>query len=176
MSYYLSTRLTQSNKSAITIEEVKSFLKIDHNEEDSLLERIIKAVTQQFESYTSSALINHTCLATYRQFIGNYVILPISPARLIKKVHLVDFQNNVKDYDIKNCELNTDIDELYFKMIPFSYLLKVEYVAGYGYESVNVPESIRAAILPHIAYFYENRSTYISFPLNSYDQFRKIKI
>jgi uncharacterized phiE125 gp8 family phage protein len=175
MSYYSVSRLTKPSKSSITLTEAKDFLKIDHDEEDIFLEKIIKAVIEQFESYTSTSLINHMCVVTYRQFIGETVTLPITPTRMIKRIQLIDFQNNVKEYDIKNCELNSDIDEVFFKVIPFSYLLRIEYIAGHGYETINVPESIKAAMLPHIAYFYENRSTYVQFPLTSYDQFRKMR-
>ncbi|MCE2992090.1 MAG: head-tail connector protein [Candidatus Jidaibacter sp.] len=173
---YTLNRLKKPARLPLTIEEVKSYLKIDFSEDDELLLTMIAAVTQRFESYTSRALIAQTCQVVYKHLARISVTLPIRPVMKITGIQLVDLDGTSNEFSLKDVELDAAISELYFHTFASAHLIKIQYMAGYGYSPEYVPADIKAALLNHIGYMYEARSVTASYPLAFYDEFKLMRL
>ncbi len=173
---YSQCRLKVPRSLPLNLEEAKNYLKIDFADDDKLLVKMISAATQKFENYTSRVLIAQTWQVTYRQLARVSVTLPIKPVIRLKGIQLVSFDGQTTEYDLEHTELDARISELYFHTFPYGYLVKVQYLAGYGYSAEEVPDDIKASLLNHVGYLYENRSLAANYPLSTYDEFKLMRL
>ena len=67
----------------VTLDDMKNFARIDHNEDDYLLECLIKTATAWVENATDKTLLNKTLMYTQANSV---MILPRSPIIDIIKV------------------------------------------------------------------------------------------
>ncbi len=160
----------------ITLDTAKKFLKISNTHEDELIITLIKSVTKIFEGYTGRALITQDWQVLCKQFAKLSTTLPIRPAVEILKVELVDYYHNSTIFSNRHYILEQNSSELYFKVIPFSNSVRIEYQAGYGDSPDAIPHEITTALLSHIAFLYEYREATSQFDLRIYDNFKNMKI
>ena len=156
---------------ALSLSEVKEFLKITHDEENNLLLSLIEAVTNKCERYTSIALIFQTWQVSYRQFARISLTLPIKPAHKIENITLVDHQGEERNFAAIHYKLFPHENEVYFKHFPHCYLMRVEYLAGFGATSASIPPSLKMIMLTHLAHSYVHRESEREFPISRYDEF-----
>ncbi|MDF3048282.1 MAG: hypothetical protein K0R73_1400 [Candidatus Midichloriaceae bacterium] len=173
---YTLNRLKKPARLPLSIEEVKKYLKIDFSEDDELLLTMIAAATQRFESYTSRALIAQTCQVVYKQLARISVTLPIRPVIKITGIQLVELDGSLNEFSLKDVELDAAMSELYFHTFAFAHLVKIQYIAGYGYSPEYIPADIKAVLLNHIGYMYEARSVTAIYPLALYDEFKLMRL
>ncbi|SHF50462.1 head-tail connector protein [Caloramator proteoclasticus] len=151
-------------KEVITLEEAKSHLRIDGDDEDSLISSYIQAAREYAEIFTGRSFVEKTY-----EYITNpkekyaYLELPMPPLVEVLEVSIVQ-NNNAK-------LLNENIDYYILKGYDESLVypslergwpkeslertggIKIKYRAGYS-ES---PMAVKQAILILVAHFYENR-------------------
>lgn len=147
----------------VTLEEAKKYLKIDFDNEDQLIMRLISAVADASEKYTGLSFITQT-LEAYLD-ANESVELPMGPHQSITSVFNVKSDNTLGD-EVTTGNYNvTGFDYLSlfsgynkFKLSQYRRLSKVRvtYVAGFGDQS-QVPDGIKVAILKEVAELYENR-------------------
>ena len=169
-------RLSQPAALAISMEECKNFLKIDYIEDDELLSKLISSASQKFENYTSQALVSQTWQVMYKQFSDDDVKLPTNPVTQVTKVETISYSGEHTIFDPKLYDFDQSTQRLTFKVFPFGYYLKIDYIAGYGIDSTKVPNDIKTALLNHIAYLYENRAISAQYPLSNYDEFKTMRL
>lgn len=151
-------------KEVITLEEAKSHLRIDGDDEDSLISSYIQAAREYAEIFTGRSI----AIKTY-EYITNpkekyaYLELPMPPLVEILKVSYENQKQEVileenkdfyilKDYDAPL--LYPNIENGWPRVLLNTFdLIKVTYKAGYS-ES---PMAVKQAILILVAHFYENR-------------------
>lgn len=153
----------------VTLDQVKEFLKLDPTDtsQDTFLTTLINACTQYAERYTKRDFINKT-YRTYRDyFSGCGIELRKS---LLQQVVTVDYinQDNVQttvpttvyfstqsnDYS----SIFTQQDQVWptdVRMQRQSVI--IEFVAGYGDTSSDVPADLQLALLNHISAMYSDR-------------------
>lgn len=152
---------------AITVDEVKSFLRITSTYEDVLIESLIAVATTTLEAYTKRDFIERTYTVEYDQILYSgqevypFVKLYRSPLKSVTSVQVSnggtfeDESHQVKDQPGFGRIL---FDEYLRGMsgddIPFP--LRIEFVAGYG-EASDVPAAIKQALLHYVNYLYSNR-------------------
>ena len=125
----------------VTSEEVKAWLRIDSDDDDDIIERLIKSARQAVENYTSCSLIEKTIICNV--WLCELFELPYGPVRTITQVSQAE--NMITDY--------SKIDGQFVKIYGISGLHKLTYTAGY----TNVPNGLKEAILNEVAYRYQNR-------------------
>lgn len=129
----------------VTAAEVKAWLRIDHNAEDSLItDIIIPAAQQQIETATGLILSNEqVIIAEYGTDSNNgFVFLPCNPVQEITEVVVNDAAYT--DYEL------TAGGGL---VVTAGYPVKVTYKAGFS-----TPESdLKQAVLMQAAWIYNNR-------------------
>jgi uncharacterized phiE125 gp8 family phage protein len=127
----------------ITLLQAKKWLKIDVNDEDTLIQSFITVARQQCENYLNISLIQRKVIAFVNNSLGG-VWLPFAPVAEILDVQ--DKNGKEIEYTIHNSQ---------FKQLMFPKLdyVRVEYNAGF----TTLPQHFKTAMLIALAYIYEHR-------------------
>jgi len=164
MVYRLSLK-TAPTVEPFTTEEAKTHLRISTLDEDTYIDRLIKAARVRTESVTSRALLNQTW-NYYMDSFPSRIQLPRPPLGSVTSVKYVD-QDGVEQ-TLSNTLYTVDTSAepglVYMNyngswpdVRVFDKAINVEYVAGYGAASTAVPEDLLQAMLLLIGHLYENR-------------------
>ena len=128
----------------ITLDEAKTYLKIDVFDDDVLITSLITVARQMLENYLGISFLTQQ----WRYTIDNpkeYVYLPRPPIQSVQFV------------SVKGVTLTTTFEEdsgrVKFDPIPES--ATIDYTTGY----TTLPEALKNAVLRLTAYLYENRTT-----------------
>jgi len=123
----------------VTLEEAKSYCRVDFDDDDELFERLIKSSRERIQDYTGRVLLPSTCQAIYEQEgLGDRILLVFSD-NIVLDEESPYFDKLKGDAYIDTCD----------RMVDISYTA--------GYEAEDKPEWIATAALIDIAYRYENR-------------------
>ncbi|MCX7903039.1 MAG: head-tail connector protein [Caloramator sp.] len=153
----------------LTLEEVKSHLRVDGDDEDSIISSYIKAAREYAEIFTGRSFVEKTY-----EYITNpkekyaYIELPMPPLVEVLEVSAMqstneELLNEGKDYYIIKGYDESLIYPSLERGWPKETLdrlggIKVKYRAGYS----EAPMSVKQAILILVAHFYENRENLIA--------------
>lgn len=130
----------------VTVAEIKDYLRIDLDDDDTLLGILIKAARKSCEAYTNVSFVEREVTAELMNQSGGWP-LPYGPV------------GNITAF--KNCEgedVATDdykIAGIQFKRVEtcFDGPITVSYNAGYE----NLPEDLKVALMCQVAWLYEHR-------------------
>lgn len=160
-------RITEPGDPVISTSDAKLHLRVDHTDEDTLIERIVDAATRQCEEYQGRAYVTQEFRLTVPRFpfYGRVIRLPRPPLQSVEKIEYLDTNHAVQELDPMKYRVNTD-------GLPGQVILnegeswpdtgrapdavRVTYTAGYG-GPADVPADYRAAILLMVGHLYENR-------------------
>lgn len=158
-----------SNTEVVTLEEVKNHLRIDGDDEDSIISSYIQAAREYAEIFTGRSFVEKTY-----EYITNpkekyaYIELPMPPLVEVLEVSAMqstneELLNEGKDYYIIKGYDESLIYPSLERGWPKETLdrlggIKVKYRAGYS----EAPMSVKQAILILVAHFYENRENLIA--------------
>lgn len=173
---YAYSQVSKPKGLALSLDEVKNFLRIDHDIDDAFLNSAIRSATTKFENYTGRALVNQEWQVTFKQMNVASITLPIRPVQDITKIELINYYGQSSSFELQNVCLDMDLGEVFFKVHPFSYLVKFVYQAGYGATSDDIPADIKTSLLVHVAFIYEHRDEIKAFPMDIYDEFKSYRV
>lgn len=137
--------ITEPTEEPISLDDVKSFLRIDYNDDDKLLEIMITAAREHAETFTRRSIAKKTYELTLNDYASR-VSLPNPPTISVESV-LNDGQ--AIEYEL--------VEEQGRSILTLNSEATITYQAGYK----NVPKTIIQAMLILISHFYENRETVI---------------
>lgn len=141
--------ITPPETEPVTVAEVKAYLRIDQDEENEVIESLIKSAREVLEQYTLRAFLRQTWeLILDRP--GRYVYLPRPPIIEVQEVEIDGKTLEPEQYELLGR------DALVLKAGPGANL-RVRYVSGYGDELESVPAAIRQATIMLVGHMYENR-------------------
>lgn len=130
-----------------TLEEAKTYLRIDHSDEDALIQTLIASAREQLEARLGIAMITRP-MQMARSGGGN-ITLPRWPVSSVDAV-LADGTPS-PDYSANlRCRPST-VD------VCASDHVEIAFTAGYGLTPDSVPTPLRQAVLLMVAYAYEHR-------------------
>ena len=152
----------------VTLDEVKTFARIDGGDEDTLIEDIIVAVREAMEFYLGRSLVDRTITMTIDEWQEKEIELPMPPLVSITSVSTLDEDDSATIYNASNYYVVTEA-------IPGQIVIKQDvslpnnvdrdvagyriiYVAGYGSQASNVPAAIRMAMMQWATMIYETRA------------------
>ena len=98
---------TQPTVEPVTVAELKTFARIDTNEEDSLISSFIVAARMSAEEYLGQAFISQTITTFLEFWPGRMVELPRPPLISVTGVYTIDEDDAETEYDSDNYYLNT---------------------------------------------------------------------
>ena len=150
----------------VTLEEAKLHLRVDGEDEDSLISNLIVAAREWCESYQNRAYVTQVLeLALDRWPYGDTIELPRAPLQSVVKIEYID------DVDLEMLDVDRyTVDDYAFvgrvvlnpgarwpaARLPAANGVKVLYVAGYGDAAEDVPQRIRQAIIALVAHWFDH--------------------
>ena len=161
-------RITEPQNKVVDLPDAKLHLRVDHDDEDVLIERIIDAATEQCQDYQNRAYITQEFKLTLPRFpfYGRHIRIPRPPLQSIAKVEYLDRDGGEQELSSDNYRVNTDTepgmlvlekDETWPDTLWAPDAVRVTFTAGYGDESTDVPPDYRSAVLLMVGHLYENR-------------------
>lgn len=152
----------------VTLAEVKAQLRIEHDDEDLYLDRLINAGIGMVDA--KGMLGQGLITQTWAQWMANSppreVALQLGPVQSVTAVKYYDANGDLQtdtlaNYDVFGLSRSKTIKPKAGYSWPTAQVrqdaIKIEYVIGFGDASTDVPETIRHAMLMLVAYWYENR-------------------
>jgi uncharacterized phiE125 gp8 family phage protein len=152
----------------LTLDEVKSYLRVDFNDDDVYIRSLIITARKYCENYQNRAYITQTRELTLDDWPSDDIIeIPRGKLQSITSIKYKDYAGaettiSSSDYVVSTKSEKGRIAPAYDKSWPSftAYPLDpitVRYVCGYG-TSEDVPETIKQAILFLISFWYDNRT------------------
>lgn len=166
----------QSTKAiAVRLEIIKEQLKIDHDDEDLLLQRLTKTAAEKVSSIIQKPIINTQYDLVLDCFPAGELTLQVCPLVSIASITYYDVDSVLQTFDSANYELQEH------GLDPCIYLAEgaswpttksgrnrviVRLTAGYGDKPEDVPEEIQHAICLLVGHWYENREATLTGAMN----------
>lgn len=165
--------LDEANSEIISLSEIKNFLRIDFDDDNDLLIRLLKSALKICELYISQTLNPKVYqLSLYK--IGREINLLYPPVIDVLSINIVNKNNDCLEY--KNYMFDKISNKITLNNIPFDfYRIDIVYKAGYTL----VPDDLKQAILFHISKMYDDKTGYSPIPkasLNIYKNYKTIRI
>lgn len=151
------TRVQEPAVEPLSLDEVKTYLRIDGESENALLLSMIKAAREIAEKYLSASLINQQWRIAYNECVPQEVRLYYAPINSIESIKLIDEAGGETIVDSINYYIKADGRFLYFKTIPSAHKIEIVYNAGYGATAEEIPEILRQGLLALIGKIYERK-------------------
>ncbi len=164
-----TTLTTDSATEPVSVAEAKSWLRVTHASEDALITSLIKTARRSAERYTARAFIDQSWTMYLDRFPGwNEIPLKRSPLSSVTTIKYKDeddvlqtlsntqyivSKGNEKPGKVALVEEADDWPDTLNEIDA----VEIEYIAGYGATSADVPDTIKTAILFSVAHFFENR-------------------
>jgi uncharacterized phiE125 gp8 family phage protein len=160
--------VTPPTVSPVSVEEAKSYLRIDHSDEDLTIQALIDTAVDYAENYTGRALITQVWEETYSEFPREgYIQIPKAPLQTIDDFEYTEANETTADFADYTADLFRNRAVLnYDESWPSCTLepvegIRIEWTCGYGDDGTDVPEAIRQAIMLLVGHWYENREPVI---------------
>lgn len=151
--------------SVISLEEAKLYLKVDTNDDDTLILSLISVVEQTIEKYIGRNLL----ISEFQYALDeaeDEIVVPFSPLQEITKIEVIADDGTVSEVDSGIYEIDRGQDQMgRIRLRPgyfwpdhrgfASFVIRGK--AGYGMDASAVPAALKTAILIALAILYENR-------------------
>jgi uncharacterized phiE125 gp8 family phage protein len=155
MHYPALKRVVSPETEPLSLTDAKLFLRIDHDNEDSLIEKLIVAAREAAENYLRRSLIDQSWQLEIKG-VPCAVELPRGPVQSITSV-VARADNGVETTLDSSCySLNMLRGTVTLRNLPSVSALVITYTAGFG-AAGDVPHAIRQGMLMHIASLYDAR-------------------
>ena len=159
-------QITPPSALAVSLAEAKLHLRVDGNDDDTLITAMIGAATQMAEQATGRALMPQVWQLSQDEFPGALELTRI-PVQSVASIVYTDSGGIDQTLDPNNYTLDNASDFGSAKVVP-AYgqtwpasrtkvnAVRVQYVAGYA-DAASVPESIKSWIKLQVGAMFENR-------------------
>lgn len=164
----IQTLVTAPSSLPVTVQEAKDHLRVFFDDDDILIERLIKVATAKVEQDLQRKLITQTWKMFFDKFpVVRKIDVLFGDLQSVTHIKYTDSDGTQAtfasdDYDVDTYSVPGMIRLGYQKNWPTDTLyptnpIEIQFVTGYGDTATDVPQDIRAAILLMISHYYENR-------------------
>ncbi|RAH99199.1 hypothetical protein DLJ53_21880 [Acuticoccus sediminis] len=151
----------------VTLAEAKAHLRVDHDDEDELIEHLVRTATEYLDGHhgiLGKAIITQTWEEDVTAWRGGPLALQVGPLQNVVSLVVVDADGTVaSSVDLSGYRVDTNhgcLVPLRGTSVPRTEAdqrVFVRYTAGYGDAPGDVPAPLRQAMLLLIGAWYENR-------------------
>lgn len=153
----LLTLVTPPEYEIITLAEAKLFLRVDGNEEDSLISDLITAAREKSEAWLRRSLLTQRWQLQQAFVPAQRVKLPLGPIQEIESVSTTRLGQT------------TTLTSLQYRYFPESQELEIDagmdadrvtvtYISGYT-DASKIPAAIRQGVLHTLSHYYHQRES-----------------
>jgi uncharacterized phiE125 gp8 family phage protein len=159
-----SVLLTAPAVEPLSLDEAKTFLRVEHGDDDAVIAALIAGSRIHVESQTRRALITQSWRLSTDGWPqdGRLQVLP-APLQALTAARVYDFEGMAHDVDVQAFVLDKGASLLAFApwALPapgrVAAGIELDVTVGYGDAAVDVPEALRQAIRLLVAHWYDNR-------------------
>lgn len=167
------TLVTPPANEPLSLADAKAHLRVDHSDEDTLINALIAAAREDAEDFRNQSFITQTWKLTLDVWPTepDVIELPRGPVS-VTSVKYTDEDGNTSTFASSNYveDLESEPARLALKRSaswPSDTLqvvngIEVTYVAGYGDDASDVPAAVVEALKLMIGHYYENREATIT--------------
>jgi uncharacterized phiE125 gp8 family phage protein len=152
----------------VSLTEAKLHCRVDVSDDDNLITALIQAAREVAEAISRRALITQTWKLILDEFPAtDEIVIPLPPLQSVASVTYKDQDGSSSTFSSGDYIVSTDTEPGkvvlgYGKSWPSTTLyptgaVTVQFTAGFGDASTDVPEKYRQAMLLLIGHWYENR-------------------
>lgn len=166
-SHFALTLVTAPALEPVTLAEVKTHLRVEHDLENALIESLITAARNFVENFTRRALIEQSWKLTLDQFPCWEIYLPKPPLISITKIEylnslgIADSLTETIDFLVDKESEPARVTPFYLGTWPIAYqqinAVSITFKCGYGALAAAVPTAIKQSMLLLIGHWYNNR-------------------
>jgi uncharacterized phiE125 gp8 family phage protein len=159
-----SILLTTPAVEPVAIADAKTFLRVDHTDDDDVVAALIAGARIHVEALTRRALITQSwrIVADRWPSNGRIAVAP-APLQRLAAARVYDADGTARDLDTQAFVPDLAASALVF--VPWAPPepgraaagVEIDVVCGYGNAAVDVPDPLRQAIRMLVAHWYENR-------------------
>jgi len=170
----------------VSVEELKSFARIDGSGEDNLLASFIESARQKLEDYTGRAFLEQTMVMLMDWWSEKEVYLPKPPLLSVTSIETLDEDGVATTYAAANYFVVTESipGKIIVKSetsLPLNTVrdyagYKITYKAGYGTNPNQVPRQIRNSILQLATLRFEKRISDEEIPSEVTKELRHMRV
>lgn len=165
--------ITPPTQPLIWLDEAKAHLRVDFDDDDLLIGRLVEVAADKVQEATQRSLLNRTLEMRLDGFdyYTPHISLRYPPIVSITSVTYVDTSQvtqtiSTSDYRLADRDGTTAVFPAYGDVWPGTLadqeVVKVRYVAGYGTDPASVPASLRHAVFLLLGHLYEHREPVIT--------------
>lgn len=163
--YKLETtgRLDFAGTEPVTLQEVKDYLRISYDTENTMISRMIRSVREWVEDYLQSSLVDHTITALFSELEEDAwtLDLPFGPHASITSVKRLDMEGTETALTLNSGYYKTGLTDLKIRLVR-SWSSGGWTGADYSYKVVftttgTVPGPVKEAILQILEDTWSNR-------------------
>ncbi|MCF4097934.1 head-tail connector protein [Maritalea mediterranea] len=155
----------------LSVAETKSYLRLDHADDDALIATLIAAARSHIESVTRKAMITQRWKWVSDVWPGHGITLPIAPFQALESISLFDDPGTETIWPLAEVKQNKQSGKCTVFLAPTSTsvprlrdydAVEITYRTGFGDAAGNVPEDLRLAMLRLIGHWYEHREAVVT--------------
>lgn len=157
----------------VSVADAKSFMRVDHSDDDDLIEGFIQAATAQVDGRYGTlqrALLPQTWDYTFSDFpsqeCDQAIEIPLPPLVDVVSISYTDAAGDIQTYESGEYEVDTNSVPGRVRLVNNGYwpqaneymfeAVRIRFIAGYP---DGVPDTIKLAIKIMVADIYENRES-----------------
>lgn len=167
--------ITPPSGEILTLAEAKSFLRVDHSDDDALIGTLIKAARLRIEGpegKLNAAFLTQTWDLILDSFPPNEIMLPLHPVQSVDEIVYFDDDGVETTQDPSSYYLDEISKPQY--VIPMSdttwpsvldaaNAMRVRFTVGFPWDSGegiadNVPEPVKIAVMQLVLHWYDRRA------------------
>ncbi|HEY4140673.1 MAG TPA: head-tail connector protein [Pseudolabrys sp.] len=156
--------LTAPAVEPVSLAEAKAFLRIEHNDDDDVIEALVSASRIHIETQTRRALMTQAWRLAFDAWpeSGRVPVVP-GPLQELIAARVYDSNSTAHAVDVHNFVADVGASALAFApwAVPapgrIAAGIELDVTAGFGDAPADVPEPLRQAIRLLTAHWYENR-------------------
>lgn len=155
--------VTPATTEPLTLQEVKSHLRIDGNYDDALLSSCITSARMYFESQCEISIASQELLLALDSF-DDIIYLPRGPVQSIEDIGYADSENNqqymddwIEDLVSNPARITPAFGQSWPATAEVVNAVQVSYTTGYSTAEL-VPKLLKSGMLFYVCHLYENRS------------------
>lgn len=150
----------------VTLAELKSHCRVDHDDDNAYLEKTIKAARQHVERFTGKALISTTYDLLYDAFPSGPIQIQKGPLLSVTGVFYIDATTGLEvTLATDQYQVDTASDPGWIAPTTDGWpatlatinAVRIRFVAGFA----SVPEDLKLAVLQIAAHWYERREAVV---------------
>lgn len=154
----------------LSLDETKSYLRLDHARDDALIATLIAAARSHIESVTRKAMITQQWKWVSDVWPDKGICLPIGPFQELINISLFDADGVKSHWPLAEVTRDRQRGKCVLHLAPTSTMVprlrkydavEITYRTGFGDAASDVPKDLRLAMLRLIGHWHEHREAVV---------------